>query len=112
MTTTTTAVASVRAWWYAVAPLEKVLREVQVIAALIKGYRGVSCVWCGEAFAVSTSVMRLEDKLESEDANLPRSFIARCKVCRCENVYSTAAIETFEGEPKKASSKKSRAVSA
>lgn len=83
-----------------------------MIAELIKGYRGVSCVWCGEAFAVSTSVLRLQDELELEDANLPRSFIARCKVCRCENVYSTADIETFDGEPRKASSKKSRAVSA
>lgn len=34
------------------------------------------------------------------DACAPRSFVARCKSCISENVYTISEVRTFEGEPR------------
>jgi len=72
-----------------------------VIAQLMKSYRGVFCLRCGEPIPVSAKVVSLQDEIESSEANVPHSFVVRCKMCECEDVYSISAVKNFDGEPRK-----------
>jgi len=83
-----------------------------MIAELMRSYRGVTCIWCGESIAVSAKVASLQDGVESEVTNPLHAFIARCKMCERESIYCIADAEDFDGLPRKRSSKKARAAGA
>ena len=55
---------------------------------------------CGEPIAVSPKVASLKQELGSDPAHEARTFIARCRACDCENIYSVADIQTFDGTPR------------
>jgi hypothetical protein len=76
-----------------------------VIAELRKSYRGVSCLTCSEPIAVSSSLVGLQDDIDSGNANSRRTFLSRCSMCDRQNRYSIADVRTFEGESHKVRSR-------
>jgi hypothetical protein len=76
-----------------------------MIADLKKSYCGVLCIRCGEPIPVSARVASLQDELEYNETNAVHSFIVRCRLCECESRYSITEVRTFDGGPRKRSSK-------
>ena len=72
-----------------------------MITELAKTYRGVLCSRCNEPIPVSSKVARLQTEVEHSEESVARSFVARCKLCEYESVYTVEAIRTFDGEPRK-----------
>jgi hypothetical protein len=74
-----------------------------MIAELVKSYQGVSCLRCREPIAVSARIASLREELECEDREVLRTFIARCRGCEYEDIYPVAAVQRFDGEPRRRS---------
>jgi hypothetical protein len=72
-----------------------------MIAELRRTYCAVRCVICREPIPVSEKVVRLLDEVERGDANVPRSFVTRCKACEFESVYLLSDLPVFTGFPRR-----------
>jgi len=69
--------------------------------ATIKNYHGVSCARCREPILIPAKVISLWEQIGAAEAYAPRSFVARCKSCVCESVYTIREVQVFDGEPRK-----------
>lgn len=72
-----------------------------MITQLEKRYKAVVCARCGAAMPVSPTIADLKEEHRDETAATPRAFIARCRSCENEGVYTIDSIRSFEGEPPK-----------
>jgi len=63
-------------------------------------YRGVRCVWCGEAIPISLKVVSLQDEMAHREMHASHAFAARCRLCESESVYVIKRVQKFWGEPR------------
>ena len=75
----------------------------------MKGYRGVFCRRCNEPIPVSPKAGSHHDEFEYNETDAPGGFVARCRVCEHESVYSIRDLKNFEGEPRKRKAKSRKA---
>lgn len=80
-------------------------------AELLKSYHGVLCSRCNEPIPVSPKVVKVQNDIELGQPHEAQTFVARCKLCEYESVYTMSEVQAFEGEPRKRRSK-ARAVGA
>jgi RNase P subunit RPR2 len=78
-----------------------------MIAQLEKHYKAIVCARCGAAIPVSPKIARLQEERREDTAATPRTFMARCRGCENEGVYTIDSIRSFEGEPTKRKSRSS-----
>jgi len=69
--------------------------------AELESYRAVFCACCNEPIPISAKIASIQDEVEHERTNAPRAFIARCKLCEYERVYTMDEITEVEGEPRR-----------
>jgi hypothetical protein len=79
-------------------------QAVAMIAEL-QNYRGVSCLRCGEPIPVSAKIMEIQDETARGRMGVPYVFLARCKLCEYETVYEAGKVQTFDGQPRKRSTR-------
>lgn len=58
-----------------------------------------------EPIAVSLKVVSLQDEIEYRETNVNYTFMACCKMCESESVYAIRDVRSFDGQPRKRTSK-------
>ena len=67
----------------------------------MQSYRGVSCARCRAPIPVCPTIVSLQTERDYHQTGVSFTFIARCRLCEQENIYSMDDVKQFEGEPRK-----------
>jgi hypothetical protein len=74
-----------------------------------KSYEAIICARCGATIPVSAKIADLQDGRRDETSATPRTFMARCRSCENEGIYTIDSIRSIKGQPPKRNARSHRA---